>query len=282
MKLNFNYLLVVILGIVFITSSLSAQRGGVRELANPLVPAPKPSPIYVGPAFGLNLLGHSMDRTARPFTAGVPCPSFSNAAGLGIFGGLTLEYLFGEVETSSSSLIFRALFNMFPGSNTQEHSIYPQSDPQGIPWDNQVENELRVNYNALTFEVMYKINPDPRLGFGFVVGPTFDLLFMSNEAERFNLIAPDHAQFDPDRFDPGMVFENNNRTAVIYDGEILNAAAIRFGLKAGIQYEILLGSRMYVVPSLAYNFGITTLNSEYSWRVSPVQIGLDARFLLGF
>jgi hypothetical protein len=40
----------------------------------------------------------------------------------------------------------------------------------------------------------------------------------------------------------------------------------------------LLGSKLYLAPCIAYNFGVTNVTSEYSWRVSPIQIGVDARF----
>ena len=276
MKFNFNYPLMTVLGIIFFSSSLFAQRGVVAEYASPLDPSAKATPMYIGPAFGFNIMGHSMD---MPTMLNDPlCPRFKNASGLGIFGGMTLEYLFGDVATSSSALIFRALFNMFPGNITIEDKAYPSRDPNNNLVDGNIENVMDITCNAVTFEVMYKINPIPGFGIGVVVGPSFDYILTKNRTHKFNLIRPQNAQLPVDEFPAGTPFENYNRTAVFYDGEIEDASAIRLGLKAGVQYEILLGSKLYLAPSLAYNFGITSLTSKYTWRISPIQIGIDARF----
>jgi len=277
MKFNFNYLLTTILGIIVFTSSAFAQRGVVRDYASPLQPSPMPHRIYIGPAVGLNILGHSTD--IPTFRNDVLCPHFKNASGMGFYGGLTFEYLFGDVATSSSSIIVRALYNTYPGSVTVVNETYPVRVPNGTTDNSTVENVLDIEYNAATFEVMYKINPIPHFGLGIVVGPAFDFILTKNRTHRFNLVSPNNAQFIRDRFENDVSFENNDRTAIIYDGEIEDASGIRLGLKAGVQYEILLGSRLYVVPALAYNFGITPLTSRYTWRVSPLQVGIDARFV---
>jgi hypothetical protein len=277
MKFNFNYLLMTVCGIALLTSSAFAQRGVQKEYASPLDPSAKPTPIYIGPAFGFNIMGHSMD--IPTFVNDKLCPNFKNASGIGILGGLTLEYLFGDVASSSSSLIFRALFNMYPGSVTVEDKDYPTMDLSGNVLLCGVENTMDITYNAATFEVMYKINPIPGFGLGIVVGPAFDYIITKDRTHKFSLTKPLNAQFDPEKIWPeGTTFDPNKRTATIYDGEIEDASTIRLGLKAGVQYEILLGSKLYIAPSLAYNFGITSLSSAHTWRVSPIQIALDARF----
>jgi hypothetical protein len=277
MRFYSNFLIAALIGVIFLSNSAFAQRGVVIEYANPLEPSAKPTPIYFGPCVGINILGHSMD---------IPtvdddnlCPNFKNASGIGLLGGLTFEYLFGEVATSSSSLIFRLMYNMYPGSVTVSDKNYPIFDAVSESVVSQsVERIMDIDYNALTFEVMYKINPIPGYGLGIIVGPSFDYLITKNRTQKYNLLNPLNTQFDPSKFNPNVTFENYNRTAVLYDGEIEDASAIRLGVKAGVQYEILLGSKLYIAPSLAYNFGITNLTSRYSWRVSPLQIALDARF----
>ena len=278
MKFNFNHLLMTVCGIALLTSSAFAQRGVQKEYASPLDPSAKPTPIYIGPAFGFNIMGHSMD--IPTFKDDPLCPNFKNASGFGILGGLTLEYLFGDVASSSSALIFRALFNMYPGSVTVEDKEFPSMGPDAAVVYSNVESTIDITYNAATFEVMYKINPIPGFGLGIVVGPSFDYIITKNRTHKFSLIKPLNAQFFDDResWPAGTTFDATKRTAIIYDGEIEDASMIRLGLKAGVQYEILLGSKLYVVPSLAYNFGITSLTSAYTWRVSPIQIALDARF----
>ena len=277
MKFNFNKLFILFVSGLALTVNLYAQRGGEVQYASPLDPSRKPTPIYFGPAVGLNVMGHSMD--IPTFAHDLTCPNFKNAAGMGLYAGMTLEILFGDVATSSSSVIFRVLFNMYPGSVTVEDIQYPQYKPtDDIFVPANVDNVMDITYNAATFEAVYKINPVPALGLGIVVGPAIDYILTKNRTHKYNVVTPNNAQFNPSNFPDGTTFDNNYRTAVWYDGEIADASAIRLGIKAGVQYEILLGSKLYIAPAVAYNFGITSLTSQYTWRVSPLQIGIDARF----
>ena len=276
MKLKLNKLL-ILLSILVISSSVYAQRGGEIQYASPLDPSRKPTPIYFGPAAGLNIMGHSMD--IATFQKDPTCPNFKNATGMGIYAGMTLEHLFGDVATSSSSIIFRILYNMYPGSVTisdNDYQLYNEYIDNHVP--SNIDHVMKITYNAVTFEAMYKINPVPALGLGIVVGPAIDYIIAKNRKQTSNITHPNNAQFDPISFDPGTAFENNQRTCVWYDGEIEDASTIRFGVKAGVQYEILLGSKLYLAPAVAYNFGITDLMNKYTWRVSPLQIVIDARF----
>ncbi|MDR0927874.1 MAG: hypothetical protein LBO69_08945 [Ignavibacteria bacterium] len=275
MKIKFNKLLIATISIILCTSSIYAQRGAVKQYADPLMPAQQPTPLYIGPALGINYMGHSMDIPTFAFSN---CPNFENANGLGIYAGITLEHLFGEVATSSSSLIFRILFNMFPGSVTVNDNSYPMRDAAGNVVNNLTENVMDIDYNAITFEVMYKINPIPGNGLGIVVGPSLDYIMTKNRTHEYNIVSPLEGRFDPSLLPDYAVLSNNNRTATMYDGEIEDASSIRFGLKAGVQYELLLGTKWYIVPSVAYNFGITSVTSKYTWRVSPLQAGVDIRF----
>jgi hypothetical protein len=278
MRIKINSLLLFIIAVVLTSGSLYAQRGKVETYADPLSPSAKPTPLYIGACAGVNILGHSMD--IESFAGDVLCPHFENASGLGFFGGLTMEYLFGDVATSSSALIVRAMYNMFPGSVTVTDHEYPIRNSATSEVVNSVtESVMDIDYNGITFEVMYKINPIPAWGLGIVVGPSVDYIITKNRSQKYNIVTPNNVAFDPSMFtQEGITFENNNRTAVMYDGEIENAGAIRFGVKAGVQYEILLGSNLYIVPAVSYNFGLTSVSSDYTWRVSPLQIALDARF----
>ncbi len=276
MKINLNKFFILIAVLVF-SSSVYAQRGVEIQYASPLDPSKKPTPIYFGPAFGFNIMGHTMD--IPTFIEDEICPNFKNAAGLGMYAGMTLEHLFGDVATSSSSLIFRVLYNMYPGSVTVsdvDYPLYNKNTDTYVP--SNIDHSMELTYNALTLEVMYKINPVPSIGLGVVVGPAFDYIMTKNRTQKSKIMHPNNATFDRTTFNEGVVFTDNDRTAIRYDGEIEDASGIRFGVKAGVQYEILLGSKLYIAPAIAYNFGITDLSSAHTWRVSPLQIGIDARF----
>jgi len=277
MKINLKKFFILFIGAIIFSCNIYAQRGGETQYASPLDPSRKPTPIYFGPAFGFNIMGHSM--TIPTFQEDLDCPYFKNATGLGIFAGLTLERLFGEVATSSSSIIFRILYNMYPGSvSITDVELLKFNEYTNSNVATNVDHTIDVDYNALTFEAMYKINPVPGTGLGIVVGPAIDYIITKNSTRKTNIIYPNNAQFVPEGFADNVTFENNRQTVVWESGEIPEASTIRFGIKAGVQYEILLGSKLYIAPSVSYNFGLTTLQSRYTWRVSPLQVGIDARF----
>jgi hypothetical protein len=274
MKRNFNLIFLVLIGI-FIYNNVMAQRGKITEYASPLDPSAKPTPIYVGPAAGVNIMGHNMTVKNLNLVDEPMCPDFTNAEGLGFYAGLTFEYLIGDVATSNSSIIVRALYNTYPGSVTKEGDTYPIATSTGEIVNSTVEHDLTIECAAVTLEVMYKFNPIPGFGFGLVAGPTFDYILSKDMEERFMLVAPNNAQFEPKE---GYEYRDNNRTIIIPTHQIDNASAIRIGLKVGVQYEILLGSKFYIVPSAHYNLGITNFVSDFDWRINPLQVGLDARY----
>jgi len=273
MKIKLNQFFILFIGALVFSSSVMAQRGGETQYANPLLPSKKPTPIYFGPAGGVNITQH-------PMTMPTICNSFEQGVGIGLYGGITLERLFGDVATSSSSIIFRLLFNMYPGSDSREDvscNILPTTG--GNPVEQNVKDALNISYNAVTFEAMYKINPIPAFGLGIVVGPAIDYIITKTKKWTYELTTKG-MYWNQDLFRekyPYVTFEDG-QTAVMYDGEVEDASSIRFGVKAGVQYEILLGSKLYVAPAIVYNFGITPVTSQHSWRVNALQVGIDARF----
>ena len=272
-------LILFLLGIILISNDAMAQRGVITEFATPLDPSAKPTPLYVGPAAGVNIMGHNMNVKHLDFVGQPLCPDFVDAAGLGFYAGLTMEYLIGDVATSNSSVIVRAMYNTYPGSVTVDGDNLPVAVENSSDYLNTVtEHSLDINSSAVTLEAMYKFNPIQGMGLGLVAGPVFDYHLSKTWTQKFMLVSPNNVAFEPVE---GYVYADNNRTILIKDNqEIENASSIRIGLKAGLQYEILLGSKFYVVPSVCYNFGITSFNSDYDWRISPLQIGVDARYAL--
>jgi hypothetical protein len=278
MRIGLKHFIALIIGIVFLSNLSSfAQRRVAEEYASPIDPGARSTPTYIGPAVGINIMGHSMNLPT--FVGDNLCPNFKNATGIGIFAGFTLEYMLGEDKSNSSTAIIgRVLFNMYPGSVTVEEKDYPVRAANGSVINTNVENVLDIDYNVITVEAVYKINPIEGFGIGFIVGPAFDFAISKNRTHNYNLVSPSNAQFLANDQSNQYPLINNNRTRVMYDGEIEDAGAFRLGLKAGVQYEILLNSKFYIVPSVTYNFGITSVTGKYDWRVSPLQIGVDARY----
>lgn len=251
-----------------------------QDLSDPLRPKVVGTPIYLGPVVGYNRSLHSVDLAS--FVDDPLCPFFSNGTANGFYAGLSFEYLLGNVTDSKSSIIARALYNTMPASFTKEGDRYPSlvedpSSPTGYTTVfSKTQHSIEVTYSMLTFEVMYKLNFLQALG--VTVGPTFDFPMSKKLDQVYKLIEPDYVQFKRNT-DPNVHYRyaDNDRTIYVKEGDIPESSGFRLALKAGLQYEILLG-RMYVVPAVYYNYALTKLTTTENWYVHALQMGVDVRF----
>jgi hypothetical protein len=203
---------------------------------------------------------------------------------------MTYEHLFGDVVGSKHSLIARVVYSTLPASFTKDGDRYPSlvdaGNEQYTTVESATKHTIEVSYNIVSLELMYKFNVVGNLG--LTAGPTFDFPIKKTLDQRYEITEPDNVQFKQvDLTQPqyqGYKYENNDRTLVVYSGDIPDAAGFRFALKAGIQYEIIMKGRWYVVPSVYYNLGLTNIGKKdaktESWKVSAFQAGVDVRFAL--
>ena len=252
---------------------------------DPLAPKLVKTPIYIGPTVGLNRALHSVDLSPAaklPGGTAAGCEPFTNGAAMGFWVGGTFEYQLGDAVNAKSSIIGRLLYQTMPASMEVFNSDnYPSIVTDANGTSREVFSYTRFNndvvYSLVSLDVQYKLNLFEST-FGITIGPTFDLGLTRTQDITMNLVEPLEAQFKPDPT-LGLLYENNNRTIVLERGDVPLSSALRVGVKAGVQYEILMNG-YYIVPSFNYNFGVTNLTSENDWRVSALQFGVDVRFAL--
>lgn len=247
------------------------------DLANPLEPAKAPIRIFVGPVVGYNRVMQTggFQYYRNPQDAPL-CPTLEDGMANGFFVGINTEVILGNPKDSRSSLIFRVLYNQMPSTFEQFNDRLPSRVLRGtdtITVFTSTMFDAQVKYTTIDFEAMYRIGLGVT-GFGIQAGPVISYAIQRTITQHFKLTDPPNAQFVPE---PNYTYTDFNRTAIIYDGDIPESNALRIGLKAGIQYEILL-RRLTIVPSLNYNFGLTNLTQSESWRVNTVQAQVDVRF----
>lgn len=254
--------------------------GYAQEEPNPLEPGQAPKRIFVGPVVGYNRVMQTggFQYFAQPQEAPL-CPTLEDGTANGFFVGVNTEIILGDPKDSRSSLIFRLLYNRMPSSfqrfndRLPSRVLYPDGTQRTILTSTTFNAD--VVYTTVDFEAMYRFGLGVT-GFGIQAGPVISYALQRRVKQTFNLVDPPNAQFVPEPNTP-YTYTNFNRTIIIYDSDIPSSNALRVGLKAGIQYEILL-RRLTIVPSLNYNFGITNLTKTESWRVNTVQAQVDVRF----
>lgn len=268
--------------IVFFVVSLNIY----AQDANPLEPAQKGKPIYIGPVAGFNRSLHTVELATFKESV-VQCPVFTDGNANGFYAGLSFEYMLGDLKKSNSSIIGRVLYNTMPASFTQTGDYYPSLVDNGTGGTDVVYSEtqhiMEVSYSMFTIEAMYKLNLfDTELG--ITVGPALDFPMTKTVLQQYKLTRPNNVQFnripEDEQQAKNIVYKDNDRTIEVKNGDIDNASGVRMAVKAGLQYEIILKNKWYVVPSFYYNFPVTKVTSAEDWRVSAIQIGVDLRYAL--
>lgn len=264
-----------------------------EEGPTPLGPGKGSAAIYLGPVGGFNRAIHSANLAS--FADDPLCPFFTNGSSNGFFIGAFYEQILGGI-TSKHSLVGRILYSTMPASFTKEGDTYPSlvDDNKGgyTTVLSSTRHTLDVTYSLLTIEAMYKFN----IAYGLVVtgGPSFDIVLKSHLLQKMELVEPANVKFkriDPNDPNAGKVvrYENNDRTIVSWDGpparptqqnQGVSANSVRFSLKFGVQYEIITGTKIDIIPGIFYNLGVTNVNNVESWKVSAIQAGVDIRFTL--
>jgi hypothetical protein len=250
--------------------------------ATPLDPGTSRSAIYIGPVFGYNRSIHSVNLAS--FASDPLCPYFTNGSSNGFYAGLSFEQHFGKVN-SKHSIIARVLYNSLPASLKTTGDTYPSLVESKVGdstiytvVNSSTEHTIDVKYNLLTVEAMYKFNVVKT--FGLTIGPTFDFPISKTKDQRFSLLEPNNVQFVKDQaaVDRGEIkYADNDRTIIVSEGDIPESSSLRVGIKAGVQYEIYMSERWYLVPAVYYNFAITNVTSAEDWKVNAFQAGVDLR-----
>ncbi len=274
--MNFKLLALALLSFtLFSISSAFAQ----DDESSTDMPGLKSNAVYLGPVFGYNRAMHTADLASFPDSV-VKCPTFTNGVANGFHAGIFYEQPFSAA--SKHSIILRALYSTLPASFTQTGDEYPSlvKDATGAQKiiNSVTEHTLDVVYNTLSFDLMYKFKAIKDLV--VTVGPTFDLPFTRTLTQKYKIIKPDNAQFSRvDNWEAlGYRYEDNDRTIVVFDDQIKESASLRAAIKVGVQYEIMTGKKVDIIPGVFYQYALTKVTSVDDWSVHAVQVGVDIRF----
>jgi hypothetical protein len=290
--------------LVFTMMALGIMIGTVAELKaqgglnNPLAPSTERTVFYVGPVVGYNNVNHDNGGATfadNAFLDADACPTYTGGNANGFYVGLSGEYLLGGAKNSTSSIIMRVLYNTMPSSLKVDQSNPEEGggaltsrvnvvDKDGNESTRLVESNINmyneISYNLFTLEAVYKLNIGDT-PFGIVAGPVLDFAITKTQREVMELNTADlqFKDLDADALAKNYRLEDGNTKYVFSDGDIDGSSSVRFALKLGAQYEFLFG-KWYLVPSVYYNFGLTSLVSggDQTWKVNVIQVGFDARY----
>lgn len=275
----FRHILLYGLLIVFVCSAPSSVFALDGDAANPLRPRKMPPRILIGPVVGFNQNFHTGGFAS--FTNDENCPQFQSGNATGFYLGGSFEYLLGDPRDARSSILFRGLLDLRPASFEEVGDNLPSrmqdGDESRVVFSTTSHN-AEIEYTNLNLEILYKL----MLGetkIGIALGPSVGINLTTSAEQTFNLLEPQNAIFveDPEFKAKGYEYTNDFRTIVIQNGDVPDKSGIRFGMKAGLLYEVNV-KKVLVVPHIFYDFGLTKVTSTDDWRVSSLQAGVDIRF----
>jgi len=271
----------LIIGLLITTIVFSYRANAQAANANPLNPGVTSSAIYLGPVLGYNMSMHSVNLAS--FAEDPLCPFFENGSSNGFHIGVFYEQILGKVD-SKHSIVARLLYNSLPAYFEKVGDEYPSlvDDGQGgyTTVLSSTQHTVDVTYNLISLDLMYKFNMVA--GLVLTVGPSVDYVMSNNLSQKYSIVKPNNVQFKPTN-DPNLKYINNNRTIIVYDGDIgkgQGSSSTRFALKFGVQYEIITGGKVDFIPGFFYNLGLTNATSNENWKVSAIQASVDIRFAL--
>lgn len=284
--MKIRYLLFGLICFTMMGGPTAFAQDDLDNYSNPLEIAGKPSAIYFGLSVGYNRVLHSAE--LKTFAEDLSCPVFQDGKASGFHVGGFYEQFIGEKGTQHS-VILRGLYNTFPASFTQQGDKQPSMArlpeiPGHLPerdsmvWSTSM-NSNEIKYTAISLDLMYKfraVDIQDVGGLVFTIGPTFDLINTKTRSQKLELLET-NVQFVPQ---PGKVYSPDNRTIIVFDGEIENAQSLRFAIKAGVQMELKIpGVPIDIIPGAFYNFAFTNVDDR-DWKVNAIQIGVDLRYAL--
>lgn len=262
----------------YIHSNLLSQTSSKDE-DNPLLINCKAPMIFFGITGGYNSSLHKISHSNFVIIEDYPAPEFENSQMNSYYAGITFEFLF-EPTNFSNSILANLVFTSQPAYFKEQSLPYPSKVMKSghtIIILSTTKQTLEVTYNLVSLETLYKQNLFGS-SLGIVLGPTFDFAVMKSYKQKFSLDEPSNSQFvKPEDWESkGLRFEDNDRSLILDEGEMNETSTFRLGLKAGIQFEMFFEG-LYLVPSISYNYGITTFNSDMNWRINAIQLGIGIR-----
>ncbi len=263
-----------------LTVSAFCQSGDI-DLSDPLAPAAEPPRILIGPIGGFNQNYHTGG--FQSFVNQVDCPTFGTGDATGYYIGLSAEYLIGGPKDAKSSIIARLAYDVRPAQFYQGGDEYPSrvkiNDTEDTILTSTTEHVAEIKFSMINLDILYKyMIGNTRIA--VTAGPSIGYVLQGTIDQRFNLLQPLDVQFIRDTNNTSFKYENFDRTIIVRDGDIPDLSQIRLGVKLGIQYEIPV-KKLLIVPAVWYDFALTKVTPNESWRVNALQAGVDFRYAVG-
>lgn len=237
--------------------------------------------LYIGIGGGYNDVMHNGQLAT--FVNNPYMPFFMNERVSGYFYGLSMEYNINHILNFNSSIIAKLSFQSLPGKLFSLGSAYPAIYENGQGRTNIVvftEHNAKITFNLYSFELLFKITI-PKTDLGLILGPEFSFVVNNNFHQTYDITKPENVKFSDltEYGDPaGKDIHVASRSYIVNDGKIPGSKDSYIRMKAGIQYEFMLGD-FKIIPALAIYLNQINFSNDYDWKISNLfQAGIDLKY----
>lgn len=246
-------------------------RGGAYEVC-PIHHSYSRQKIYIGFDFGYQ--NSNLNEIEASKNSLLPEMDKYNCSGNGFYAGMFWEIPFGNVVNSRYGMFITAVYSRMNLNFTMNYDNYELQTNDGFRNSAAMySNDIDLSY--LQFDFLYVWRFVDQISIG--IGADFGFLLNSELKESFDLLnlSPELKFSD----DAENIFSNNNKTLILKEMDFKEFKSFDFALTFNLQYEILLGTGIDLIPNIAYKIILSKPLENYN-NITNLTGGIMTRFAL--
>ncbi len=194
-------------------------------------------------------------------------PEFKTKKGIEL--GLGYRYYIGDLKTSNK---FVSILLNYKSTDSESKRLISNQEYIAKIIDRKNANAYdNRSYDQSSFgvDISYAYQPF-QSGFYISGGFFASSILSSNYSEKINIVDSSNFLVNSDI----KSFEDDKKTAVIFNDEIKNSNNINYGLKFETGFEFYF-KRVTLNPKISYSYSINKQIKNYDWSVHSLNIGLN-------
>ena len=231
--------------------------------------------IYVGPEVSYNRTITSLNPIQ--ITNLSPENLFTDMSGNGYSVGFSYWIFFGNPYGSNHSVDISLNYKSISGSCSQliADTTYYNKMIQSSNPNSKINFDNKYQISTLELKILYDYYFH---GVCFTGGPDVEFTTGSNYYQQINVNETGGQKIRENL--PGVTYEDNGRTAILYNDKIKRLNGINLNFEFGVNYEIITGTKVDFIPFLHYSIGLTNRVDYFDWKIKSIIAGVNIRFAI--
>jgi hypothetical protein len=196
---------------------------------------------------------------------GIPscCPGYDGGSGSGWNVGPTFEL---PLATRLSGAV-RLMAAGYGGTLEADEDQLVTADRDTVTAT--FRHTITESQTAIALEALAAYAPIGGLDLKLFAGPRIDVMLGSSYDQEERIVEPQT-----------ILYENDLRTRLVYDGSLPEASALHLSLLVGLRYDIALNAErtLFLSPELSLWKDFTNIVADRDWSMSGIRFGVGVAF----